>query len=250
MRAGECLEKQRVIKQGISKYIDVWKSMMRRDALYAQEMAGYVAYWERLYSEMTGPLPRNEDVLHEGFWPVTDWRRDHDSRSHASTSGAAIPDTTPEDDPEPFPFCGPAKERPAANFNPFRDVLVGDFVLCRPSHKHHLPVWLGRALTCVDLEAGPNYGTFTVEWWTPMKGSKKEGKKVVARECWTRRWSPELTLPQRISCTCVLYSHRVPSHRAKGPPRTHLIPEASATMAMANLAANGVDVDDDDEVEE
>ena len=40
----------------------VWKSMMRRDALYAQEMAGYVAYWERLYSEMTGPLPRTEDV--------------------------------------------------------------------------------------------------------------------------------------------------------------------------------------------
>ena len=82
------------------------------------------------------------------------------------------------------------------------------------------------------------------------EGSKKEGKKAVARECWTRRWSPELTLPQRISCTCVLYSHRVPSHRAKGPPRTHLIPEASVTMAMANLAANGVDVDDDDEVEE
>jgi hypothetical protein len=29
-----------------------------------------------------------------------------------------------------------------------------------------------------------------------------------------------------------------------------LIPEASVTMAMANLAAHGVGVDDDDEVED
>jgi hypothetical protein len=83
-----------------------------------------------------------------------------------------------------------------------------------------------------------------------MKGSKKEGKRAVTRECWTRRWSPKLTLPQRISCTSMLFSHRLPSHRAKGPLKTHLIPEASVTMAMANLAAHGVGVDDDDEVEE
>jgi hypothetical protein len=250
MRAKECLEKQRVIKQGVAKYIKVWKSMMRRDALYAQEMSGYVAYWEHLYSEITGPLPRNQDVLQEGFWPITDWQQDHAASSQASTSTSGIPGMTPEDDLESFPFYGPAKERPRPNFNPFRDVLLGDFVLCRPSHKHHLPVWLNQALTCVDLREGPNYRTFTMEWWTSMKGSKKEGKRAVARECWTRRWSPELTLPQRISCTSVLFSHRVPSHRAKGPPKTHLIPEASVTMAMANLAAHGVGVDDDDEVED
>jgi hypothetical protein len=48
----------------------------------------------------------------------------------------------------------------------------------------------------------------------------------------------------------MLFSHRVPSHRAKGPPKTHLIPEASVTMAMANLVAHGVGIDNDDEVEE
>jgi hypothetical protein len=48
----------------------------------------------------------------------------------------------------------------------------------------------------------------------------------------------------------VFFSHRVPSHRTKGPPKTHLILEASVTMAMANLAAHGVGVDDDDEVED
>jgi hypothetical protein len=83
-----------------------------------------------------------------------------------------------------------------------------------------------------------------------MKGSKKEGKRAVAREYWTRRWSPELTLPKRINCTSVLYSHHMPSHRAKGPPKTHLIPEVFVTMAMANLTAHDVGVDDDDEVED
>ena len=48
-----------------------------------------------------------------------------------------------------------------------------------------------------------------------------------------------MTHPQRISVTTVLYSHRMPLHKDKGPPKTHLIPEASTAMALANLAASG-----------
>ena len=40
-------------------------------------------------------------------------------------------------------------------------------------------------------------------------------------------------------CHHVLYSHRMPSHKDKGPPKTHLIPESSAVMALANLANSG-----------
>ena len=68
---------------------------------------------------------------------------------------------------------------------------------------------------------------------------KKEPKSLVAREYWTRRWTPEVTHPQRISATTVLYSYRMPSHKDKGPPKTHLIPEASAVMALANLVNSG-----------
>ena len=68
---------------------------------------------------------------------------------------------------------------------------------------------------------------------------KKESKALVARECWTRRWTPEVTHPQRISITTVLYSHKMPSHKDKGPPKTHLIPMSSAVMALANLANSG-----------
>jgi hypothetical protein len=47
-----------------------------------------------------------------------------------------------EDDLKPFPFSGPTKDRLKTNFNPFRNVLLGDFVLFCPSHKHQLPIWL------------------------------------------------------------------------------------------------------------
>ena len=117
-------------------------------------------------------------------------------------------------------------------------------MLCWPCDGHRLPVWLGRAISTVELTAGTNYGTFVVEWWTPMC-SKKEPKSLVARECWTRRWTPEVTHPQRINVTTVLYSHRMPSHKDKGPPKMHLIPEASAAMALANLAASGAIAEDE-----
>ena len=72
-------------------------------------------------------------------------------------------DITPEDDSEPYTYCGPAKLQPKPRFNPYRDILFGDFVLCRPCDGHRLPVWLGRASSTVDLSPGSNYGVFVVE---------------------------------------------------------------------------------------
>ena len=166
---------------------------------------------------------------------MTNWQRDHVCSMSLGVGLDVTLDTTFEDDPELYPYCGPAKLRPRPHFNPYRDVLLGDFMLCRPCDGHHLPVWLGHASSTVDLSPSSNYGTFVVEWWTPIC-SKKEPKVLVARECWTRRWTVEVTHPQRISVTAVLYSHKMPSHKDKGPPKTHLIPEASAVMALANLA--------------
>ena len=74
------------------------------------------------------------------------------------------PDTTPEDDLEPYPYCSPAKAQPKPYFNLYRDVVLGDFVLCRPCDKYRLPVWLGRRILIVQLSVGSNYGAFVVEW--------------------------------------------------------------------------------------
>ena len=149
---------------------------------------------------------------------MTNWQCDHACSMSSSVGLDVTPDTTLEDDPEPYPFCGLAKSRPKPHFNPYQDVLFGDFVLCHPCDGHRLPVWLGSASSTVDLSPDSNYENSVVEWWTPMC-SKKEPKALVARECWTRRWTPEVTHPQRISVTAVLYSHRMPSHKNKGPQR-------------------------------
>ena len=46
--------------------------------------------------------------------------------------------------------------------------------------------------------------------------------------------------------TTVLYSHRMHSvHKEKGPSKMHLILEASAVMALANLANSGAAGEDD-----
>ena len=65
-------------------------------------------------------------------------------------------------------------------------------MFCRPCDEHRLPVWLGCTISTIKLSASSNYGTFVVEWWTPMC-SKKEPKSLVAREYWTRQWTPKVT---------------------------------------------------------
>ena len=132
IRAGECLTKQSFIQQGIAKYIDVWKSMMQRDAMYAKDMLGYVHYWERIHSEITGSAPLTPTLLQDGFWPMTNWQRDHMCSISFGVGHDVSPDTIPEDDPEPYPYCGPAKVLPKPCFNSYRDVLLGDFVLYWP----------------------------------------------------------------------------------------------------------------------
>ena len=174
---------------------------------------------------------------------MTNWQQDYACSMSFGVGHHVSPDTTPKDDPEPYLYCGPANAWPKPYFNLYRDVLFGDFVLCQPCNGHRLPMWLGRTIWTVELSVGSNYGTFVVEWWTPMY-SKKEPKSLVARECWTRRWTLEVTHAQRINVKTVLYSHKMPSHTNKGPPKTHLIPEASVAMALANLAALGLIVED------
>ena len=73
------------------------------------------------------------------------------------------PNTTFEDDPEPYPYCGPTKWQPKLCFNLYQDVFLGDFVLCRPCDGYRLHMWLGRVLLTVDLFPNSNYGTFVVE---------------------------------------------------------------------------------------
>lgn len=58
-----------------------------------------------------------------------DWTEDHASaQSYAWQPTKTV---TPEEDTDPYPYCNPVEERPRKHFNPYRDVLLGDFVLRR-----------------------------------------------------------------------------------------------------------------------
>jgi hypothetical protein len=72
LRASGSIEKKGFIINGISKYIQYWRSGMARNARYAAEMSCFVEYWERIHREITGPLPFQSDNLQEGFWPMSD----------------------------------------------------------------------------------------------------------------------------------------------------------------------------------
>jgi hypothetical protein len=109
LRASESIEKKGFIINGISKYIQYWRSGMARNARYAAEMSCFVEYCERIHQEITGPLPFQPDNLQEGFWPMSDWRRDHARRCSIENGPTYSADNSPEDDPEPYPFCGPPR---------------------------------------------------------------------------------------------------------------------------------------------
>jgi hypothetical protein len=151
LRVSESIEKKSFIFNDIAKmYIQFWKTGMARNVRYATNMSCFITYWEQIYKTITSPLPSQSNTLQKGFWPISDWKRDHARSSSINNGHVYSLDLTVEDDLEPYLYCGPAKKRPRPNFNPYRNVLLGDFVFFCPSHNNHLLVWLDRALTCID----------------------------------------------------------------------------------------------------
>jgi hypothetical protein len=104
-----------------------------------------------------------------------------------------------------------ARDKPKESFNPYRDVLLGDFVLVRPSDPDLYPIWMGRALTAVQLDRShPQYGQFQIRYWRPTKGRKKISDHDRYKGAWDSKWEcdPSSTAVMWIECSSVLYSNR------------------------------------------
>lgn len=235
-KALEATTKRVFILKGIEKYIDVWEVGMARNNAYAQAMAGYVDYWKCILQELKKPIPSQPATLIEGFWPTTDWKRCHVTVGIDTTIGEQ--DRTPEDEEE-VDYCGLAKDKPYPMFNPWRDILVGDFVLVRPDNKEDY-VWLAIALTIVDRDkTSPLYGQFRVQWWVPS-GKGRASKKSLYRDCWTKQWTKGISLAEYIHCGSVVYTER----GKRQDQTTHFIsPLAAERAIMALDAANTVDME-------
>ena len=71
----------------------------------------------------------------------------------------------------------------------------------------------------------------------------KRGKMAIVRECWTRQWTKEATLPEVIHCKIVLSSQRMLSHAKLGSPTTNLISEVYVNDTMATMMSIDIVVD-------
>ena len=185
--------------------------------------------------ELHRPTPPAPPSLLEGFWPNTDWTtsapplNDHRGKFHPMDI-----DVTPED-VVPEPYCGPKNEQPGHTYNPWRDVLVGDFVLVRPSDPLLFPVWMGRALTTVVRhENDTNYGNCLLQWWRPDRGGKHcVDDKHRYTNCWNSSWKIEDREPEWVACSSVLYSSRPRANTTDDSIKK--ISKRDAKAAMANL---------------
>jgi hypothetical protein len=98
--ASKFVEREKFIKGGIYKYLEVWKLRVSKDDIYARVMGLYVNYWENILGLLARVLLRQSPMLLEGFWPSSNWRANHVQ--------ASIP-TSVDDDPEDLivpPHCG------------------------------------------------------------------------------------------------------------------------------------------------
>lgn len=85
-----------------------------------------------------------KDYSHDSCW---DWIVNYPKEAYAQV------DRTPEDE-ETFPHCDPGRERSPPAFNPWRDILIGDYIMVILDTIEKCMgleiVWLGKAITRID----------------------------------------------------------------------------------------------------
>lgn len=65
---------------------------------------------------------------------------------------------------EEVDYCGPTKGKPIPVFNPWRDILVGDFMVVKLVNKED-HVWMRCTLIVVERETTSTlYGNFKLQW--------------------------------------------------------------------------------------
>lgn len=71
------------------------------------------------------------------------------------------------------PFYEIAHNKPKESYNPYIDIILGDFVLVHPLDISIHPVWMDRALTYVKLDRyHPYFDQFQSQYWRPRKGGE------------------------------------------------------------------------------
>lgn len=230
VKENESIEKQSFIKNRIAKFVEFWRPNMARNRRYLEDMSLYISYMGHIHQEICNSLPTSPENLQEIFWPSMNWKGDNIA-NFALEEEVNMPNITLEDDPEQYQSCSLAQVRPMANFNPYMDVLYGDFVVCYKE-----------SLSCL---ARPSLEMCWPSTWAELREiygrmvdsneKKKRSKKLVTRECWTKQWTKDLILYEMETFENIFFSYKTPSLTIKDLPATHLILESAITTTLATL---------------
>lgn len=111
-------------------------------------------------------------------------------------------DKTPEE--EEVDYCILARDQPNHMLNPWKDILVGDFVLVRINNEDD-HVWQARGLIVVDRDETPPFrGQFIMQWWV-SSAKARASKRSLYKDRWMKQWTKGLTLVEYIHCASLVH---------------------------------------------
>jgi hypothetical protein len=95
------MEKEKFISAGLSKYVDFWRVGIIQNSTYEMKMKPYVEYWDEILLHLSRPLPLQNAIFLEDFWPSSNWRS-----NYANASLSIVMDVVDVEDPIQLPYCG------------------------------------------------------------------------------------------------------------------------------------------------
>ncbi len=101
------------------------------------------------------PLPKQNPILLEGFWPSNNWKV-----NHLQFSFSLPPILANQEDPIIPLYCGIKNMKPSLSTTtdiPFKNLHEKDFFLARPFDPKVYLVWMGRAHNDVLKDGNDNH---------------------------------------------------------------------------------------------
>ena len=180
------------IIQGLTKYVEYWKSWVDQkgeNSQYAIWIQPIIEYWENIISLLRMPNVQEVSTCKD-FWRKSSILVEDINETSVHEELLGLHDLDDH-------YCGPSSNKPMEEYMPKIDVKKNDFVLVRPSDNIY-PIWLGVALSDVDgNNTSINYMKVKVHYWAPMCRKKDTSISKVYKDCWTKYWMCNIEDPER-----------------------------------------------------
>lgn len=125
--AHDANKKKDEIHEDVISYIEFWESGCLEHEIYCQNMKDYVTYYKGVVDKLDVFFPQHQTPCN------LDFAHQHQTpREMQSMLDPIQDDITPDDDSMDL-FCRVAHDT-SKSYNPYKDVLLGDFVLVPPLH--------------------------------------------------------------------------------------------------------------------